>query len=167
MSLLSARLPLCDRWKIGVAVYRLFAHMLAAGEQEYGEADSDQCADDDAQLSVPCPVFSHHHPRQSGLHRANACAGWRFLPCTQRVGMCARYCADDGALPQHRQHRSGARRLLQRQSRLGLKVPSWRADLSHTGTCGVDLAIHQPLSNRQRNIYICPGGAEPSSLTAP
>ena len=44
MSLLSARLPLCDRWKIGVAVYRLFAHMLAAGEQEYGEADSDQFA---------------------------------------------------------------------------------------------------------------------------
>ena len=57
----SARLPRCDRWKIGVAVDRPFAHMLAAGEQEYGEADSDQCADDDAQLSVRCPVFSHHH----------------------------------------------------------------------------------------------------------
>ena len=37
MSLQSARLPRCDRWKIGVAVDRLFAHMLAAGEQEYGE----------------------------------------------------------------------------------------------------------------------------------
>jgi hypothetical protein len=62
MSLQSARLPSCDRWKIGVAVDRLFAHMLAAGEQEYDESDSDQRADDDAQLSVPCPVFSHHHP---------------------------------------------------------------------------------------------------------
>src|SRR3982074_1958903 len=63
MSLQSARLPRCDRWKIGVAVDRLFAHMLAAGEQEYDESDSDQRADDDDQLSVRSPVFSHsHHP---------------------------------------------------------------------------------------------------------
>ena len=42
----SARLPRCDRWKIGVAVDRPFAHMLAASEQEYDESDSDQRADD-------------------------------------------------------------------------------------------------------------------------
>jgi hypothetical protein len=38
----------------GVAVDRLLAYMLAAAEQEYGEGDSDQCADNGAKLPVPC-----------------------------------------------------------------------------------------------------------------
>ena len=36
-----ARLPGCDRWKIGVAFDGLFAHMFAAVEQKYRESDSD------------------------------------------------------------------------------------------------------------------------------
>jgi hypothetical protein len=36
-----ARLPGCDRWKIGVAFDSLFAHMFAAVEQEYRKGDSD------------------------------------------------------------------------------------------------------------------------------
>src|SRR6266566_4292026 len=35
-----ARLPGCDRWKIGVAFDGLFAHMFAAVEQKYRESDS-------------------------------------------------------------------------------------------------------------------------------
>ena len=41
MSFRLARLPGCDRWKIGVAFDRLFAHMFAAVEQEYRKGDSD------------------------------------------------------------------------------------------------------------------------------
>jgi hypothetical protein len=51
---ISGDCPGCDRWKIGVAVDRLLAYMLAAAEQEYGEGDSDQCADNGAKLPVPC-----------------------------------------------------------------------------------------------------------------
>ena len=132
----------------------IVAHMLAAGEQEYGEADSDQCADDDAQLSVPCPVFSHHSTDGDRTHRANACAGWRFLPCTQRVGMCARYCADDGALPQHRQHRSGARRLLRETKSAGAEGAIVACGLvphrnMRRGSCDPPATL-----SRQRNIYI-------------
>jgi hypothetical protein len=41
MSFRLARLPGCDRWKIGVAFDRLFAYMFAAVEQEYRKRDSD------------------------------------------------------------------------------------------------------------------------------
>jgi hypothetical protein len=58
-----ARLPGRNRRKIGVAVDRFFTHVLAAIEQEYGESDSDQCAEEGAQLAVPCPVVSHRHLR--------------------------------------------------------------------------------------------------------
>jgi hypothetical protein len=34
-------LPGCDRWKIGVAFNRPFAHVFAAVEQEYRKGDSD------------------------------------------------------------------------------------------------------------------------------
>ena len=55
-------LPLCDRWKIIIAVDRFLAHMLATIEQEDGERYGDQPSEQGAKLSVRCPVVSHHVP---------------------------------------------------------------------------------------------------------
>ena len=84
----SARLPGRDRRQVCVAVDGLLPHVLATIEQEYGESDSDQCAEDGAQFAVPCPVVSHHRLRSSGLMQPTPAANRGSCAATRPIWNC-------------------------------------------------------------------------------
>src|SRR4051794_31795860 len=85
----SARLPGRDRREVCVAVDGLLPHVLATIEQEYGESDSNQCAEDGAQFAVACPVVSHHHRlRSSGLMQPTPAANRGSCAATRPIRNC-------------------------------------------------------------------------------
>jgi len=98
----SARLPGRDRREICVAVDGLLPDVLATIEQEYGESDSDQCAEDGAQFAVPCPVVSHHRLRSSGLMQPTPAANRGSCAATRPIWNCGSLVADGASVYQKR-----------------------------------------------------------------